>query len=96
MGKCNHSEVLTNFCPDCGADLTAGPLGTLLSYLKQQLKEKEKKVGKYKHFVKRDEAEGDNKSFWRLSVENSEAVAAKWRGWVEEIQKIIDEKKGKI
>lgn len=36
--KCCGQDRTTKFCPDCGTDLTLGPLGSLLRHVKNHVR----------------------------------------------------------
>lgn len=73
--NCKQDKIYTPFCPLCGRVLSKHPLLSLLLHCRIQL-------GKIEKWM---ESLGDRKS-----QESEDKTLAKWKGWVESLEEVIE------
>lgn len=84
---CCGKPVATRFCPHCGSEVNTTPIRQLLMHIRMRAQAEESAL-------KSGEADLADGLKGERYIAGRKVSVAKWRGWAEALEKLIDSQEG--
>lgn len=87
--NCNHEQVKTPYCPNCGNPVTRDPLETLLDHVELYASRLKKKSAWL--YARRDEclAGSDDYDYWHNRAYAAYSKLGKWEAWRAALERVV-------
>jgi len=81
MSDCDHANLITPFCPQCGEPMTVTPIGSLLAHLRLRCRHYSTRVNNASLKLERIEKGTNYAETLQRYLESDSRSLAKWTSW---------------